>query len=1217
MKLKRLEIVGFKSFSEKSRIEFPPGISAIVGPNGCGKSNIVDALRWVMGEQGVKQLRGKTMEDVIFAGTKGKPPLNMAEVSLTLINDNGSAPEEFNDYAEIMMTRRLYRSGESAYLINMQPCRLKDIHNIFMGSGMGTKSYSVIGQGRISTITDAGQDERRLFIEEAAGITRYKNRKTEALRKVGLTNQNLLRVTDIIIEINRQMSSLKRQAKKARQYNSYRERIKNLDIFLAVKYYDELTDDIEETDALLSDLENKDIEHTSKLKKIDAAIEEIKFYREKKDQEISRQKTEKYNTQRNIDKAENDLAYLRKDVERLSEEITGLESVRTDFEEKNRKMESEIAHEEDRNIDLNENITKVKHLLVQEKDASQNIKNRLSQLKHKLDIEKTDFMDLVAEEARYNNIYQNATGNKESLKRRLKRKNEEEKTAKVEVSLAEKYKLKAEKQFELYKDESDELKKQVKIVTGQLEEKKSELSGQVKLVQTLGLERNKAGSRYSALKKMEDNYQWYKDGVRAIMKAYSSKPEDHDCRLQSDNVIGLMADVIEPEPSFETAVEAVLGESLQYILVSDQQAGFDCIDYLQTHGAGRGGFVPVASVKNMEYGRQKKPDPLKKLLNHITVKPGFENIAEALLGHVVVFADIEEALEMTNKNGAFQTIVTKKGDTISHQGIITGGSKDNLSGILAKKKELKELTNYIAGLDHKLEVERSKQKQLESGAVDIESKMQKLVKQKNMSEQNKIEAEKALYKAGEDLKHSLRHLEILQLEMEQIVGEKSEIDDEILRYNQAREEIKSKVRASQEEIARAQEKISSVALKNKEYDQGIIDLNLKLTSLNAGMESSNNTLKRIKSFQDDGIKRFKQIAVEITQKKEKRAVSKNKIVEYEQDLVRMYDDFKLFEHALEKSKSEYYSMNSRLQDNDKIISGIQNKREETLETIRLLEIKRSQKDIKRENITNRMQDTYHRSIDGCRTEINKKSNIREVSSGKISVEQVSVEQVSGEQLSVDEAELALSGLKKKIAAIENVNLGAIKEYEQFKTRHDFLCAQRDDLEKAIEDLHKVIRKINRITQELFMKTFNAVNEKINEVFTRLFEGGSAKLVLAQPDKPLETGVGFLIHPPGKKLTRMSLLSGGEKALSAIALIFSIFLIKPASFCLMDEIDAPLDDVNVFRFNNLLQIIGEKSQILMITHNKKSMEIADTLFGITMEKKGISKIVSVNFRQEKG
>ncbi|MDX2441186.1 MAG: hypothetical protein QNK40_11630, partial [Desulfobacterales bacterium] len=372
-----------------------------------------------------------------------------------------------------------------------------------------------------------------------------------------------------------------------------------------------------------------------------------------------------------------------------------------------------------------------------------------------------------------------------------------------------------------------------------------------------------------------------------------------------------------------------------------------------------------------------------------------------------------------------------------------------------------------------------------------------------------------------------------------------------------------------------------------------------LTSLNARLENNNNTANRLKEFLDDNVKQLEQLTAEISRKNQKGSSLKQKIKEFEHNLYANYEDIKIVQHAIDKNEDDYQKIDSTLKDNDDNISGIRKKREKVLEKFRMLELEQSQRHLKRENIENRLIERYHMTISEIKTEN----------------EKMSKELKQTVKMSPDEMEEELSRLKKKIENFNDVNLSAIKEYEQHKIRFDFLSKQHDDLVKAVEDLQKVIRKIDRITQDRFMNTLNLVNEKLCEVFPRLFEGGTAKLVLSQPDNSLETGVEFMIHPPGKKLTRMSLLSGGEKALSAIAFIFSLFLIKPTSFCLLDEIDAPLDDVNVYRFNDLLQLIGKKSQIVMVTHNKSSMEFADTLFGITMEQKGISKVVSVNFEQQ--
>ncbi|MGD9280980.1 MAG: AAA family ATPase, partial [Desulfobacterales bacterium] len=504
MKLKKLEIIGFKSFYEKANIQFPQGISAVVGPNGCGKSNIIDALRWVMGEQSVKQLRGKSMEDVIFSGANSKAPLNMAEVSLTLSNDNGDSPEELKEFTEINLTRRLYRSGESAYFLNKQPCRLKDIHNVFWGSGLGSKSYAIIQQGRIGAITDANPEELRFFVEEAAGVTRYKNRKNEALRKIDTTQSNLLRVTDIISEIKRQMASLKRQARKAEIYNNYQKQIKALEVYLGIHQFEDYAARIRETDSLLNELQDLDISHISEIKKLDASVEEIKLKRWQKNQEISEQKSNQFETQRQIDRNENDLVHLRKEIKRLSEESAELKAARIQLEEKNQQMLSEIDQVKNEAAAINEEISTVKTRIQQERASSETINNNLATLSTDLDSNKARLMDLIAREAQYKNIYQTTINNKESLQKRLTKVDEDLDQAQKEIKRARGLEDKAHEKLETIKQEINDLKDQITTTGNQLEQKNRALGQQVKLTQTIELERNTVKSNLNTLKKMED-----------------------------------------------------------------------------------------------------------------------------------------------------------------------------------------------------------------------------------------------------------------------------------------------------------------------------------------------------------------------------------------------------------------------------------------------------------------------------------------------------------------------------------------------------------------------------------------------------------------------------------------------------------------------------------------------------------------------------------------
>ena len=1190
MKLKKLDIVGFKSFFEKASIAFPLGICAVVGPNGCGKSNVVDALRWVMGEQSLKQLRGKNKEDIIFSGASGKPPLNMAEVSLTLVNDNGSMPEEFRDFSEVMVTRRLYRSGETAYLINKQPCRLKDIHNIFMGSGVGVRTYAVIQQGNIGAITDAGPDERRVFIEEAAGVTRYKMRKTEALRKVKATNQNLLRVRDIITEIDRQISGLKRQARKAERFKRFKTEARQIDIHLICHKDAELGRQMDEAGTLLSSLKDEEIGQNTRLKKIDAAIETIKFQRSEKDRAIASQKSRKFNIQRKIDRMEGDMAHMKTDRERLVREVAELGGGKNELAAKNNAIVSEIDQVQKQHEELQSQISEMKAIIVRENADSSNLRGHIDKLNRTLETGKNDLMKIVAEEARVKNTHQHAVNNQENLNRRLRRTDEEAVLADKTVREATGRHGAADAELTQIKNDIRDFENRIASLKKELDAAMASLSTQVKNTQTLEMARNKIGSNLAALKKIEANLDWYKDGVKAVLNAAGQSPPQ-EAVDEPIGIVGLLADVIDPAPTYETAVEAALGESLQYILVQDQPSGAGAIGYLQQTQAGRCGFIPVGGVRTMDDRPEKQPEPDRRLLNHVRVKEGFESVADALLGHVAITETLDAALALYNHNGRVQTVVTRGGDLLSHQGMMIGGSADKLSGILAKKQEIKSLTSQFDRLSKQLAKAHNVRTEMEDRVHDLERRHQETMVEKGHATQDAMEAEKALYRTGEDLKNARRHLEIVRLEQEQLVGEEMDLDEEIQRYNTLLETIAGNVVAAQEQVTGASSRIDETASQLEAFNQRIVDLKLKLTAASANLENCTGTLRRLKDFQSDGIRRLDQLSREITAKTEKIAGTGKRNEILNRDLAAHYDALKELDSRLNADEKAFAAIDARLTEDDTRISQIQKQRESLHQKIRMLEMDLAEKRIKRENLENRSREYYHCAIadlDGADAQPD--NTIRQ---------------------SPEAMEKRLATIRQKIVNIGNVNLEAIREFEAQKERYDFLCEQQDDLVKAIDGLHKVIRKINRITQEHFLDTFNRINEKLQEVFPRLFEGGTACLELTNPSEPLETGVEFMVHPPGKKLTRMSLLSGGEKALAAISFIFSIFLLKPASFCLMDEIDAPLDDANVMRFNNLMKVIGEKSQIIMITHNKNSMEFADTLFGITMEQKGLSKVVSVN------
>ncbi|MBW2109012.1 MAG: chromosome segregation protein SMC, partial [Deltaproteobacteria bacterium] len=708
MKLKQLDIVGFKSFVDKTTVRFPDGICAVVGPNGCGKSNIVDAMRWVMGEQSVKQLRGKSMEDVIFSGSEHRGPTNMAEVALTIVNDNGTVPEEYRHYSEIMVSRRLFRSGESGYFINKQPCRLKDVQNLLAGTGLGSKAYAIVEQGKISTLIDAGPEERRYFIEEAAGITRYKSRKHEALLKVKRTQNNLLRISDVIYEVKRQMNSQKRQARKAERYKALQARIQDLEVKLAVHQYKTITAQIREAGKLLEALKDTDFQHESELAKLDAEIQRIKEDRAARYHQITEERARRHDIQRRLDKLEADIAYATRDLERFDTEAGQCEAEIKGIEEKARDIDQECRALEVRKAALTHDTQKARKALESEHAHHASLKVKVVELNRTLDAAKSRLVNLTGEKAAYENTLNAADRNKAALSKRLGRVMEEKGECEQEISDLESRLARLEDSRKALQKNHHEVEQQGQSLDKQVRANREALAAQIRRVQQIELERQKMRSHYATLKKMDENYEWFKKGVRNVMKRWKAG------KLDQAGICGLLADVIEPEASYEAAVEAALGDALQYVIVKKPKGGLAAIEALRSSSGGKCGFVPLDGVRPLGLSRPGSGEHQDRLIEHIKIRQDCKQAMEALLGHVLVVDDLSQALTLRERGQACGTIVTKQGDRLCLQGLLAGGTPENGSGgILIKKREIKGISKRISTLENQLKAAQEEQKRLE------------------------------------------------------------------------------------------------------------------------------------------------------------------------------------------------------------------------------------------------------------------------------------------------------------------------------------------------------------------------------------------------------------------------------------------------------------------------------------------------------------------------
>ncbi|MGD9973522.1 MAG: chromosome segregation protein SMC [Desulfatirhabdiaceae bacterium] len=1194
MRIKRLEIFGFKSFMEKTVISFPPGVSAIVGPNGCGKSNVLDALKWVMGEQSAKQLRGKAMEDIIFSGAAGKSALNMAEVSLTLTNDNSELLEEFRDYTEIMITRRLHRSGESAYWMNRQPCRLKDIHQLLLGSGAGSRSYAFIQQGNIGAITEAGPEERRSYIEEAAGATRYKARRVETERKLEETNQNLIRLNDILSEIQKQLVSLERQAKKAEKYFKYQKKARKLEILLNLSLIDDLDVQIRDASHRLTHLKEKDVLQAGQISTVDAALESLKLEMSRKQEEISRLTALQFDIQRRIDRTGHDLDHIKNELKRLKTELQKLSADQETLAAKRLKINQDIASVEAQEARLRQQTQSIQREIESDQQAENACRSTIQALTQQLEENRKKLLNISAQEARYQQIFRSASETRQQIRRRIKQIDEEALQSSRAVSVLEKALEEATRSRQHLAGEIDDGIRLEASIRDEIKLASREQATQIQSTRAIELDRQQIASRHAALKKMADNFELYRDGVRAIMKPYRNSLKTSGMGTSDENaIIGLVADMVTSQPGYEAALEACLEDCLQYVLVDRVETAARAIDYLHRQKAGRCSFLPVS-----EFPAQPAPMPDSStpelLIHHVDMIPEYEFIIRSFMEQTRVVDTLEEALSCQKTLLPEERVVTRNGDIVGLNRVISGGTGDSSQRIMAHKSELNQLKTRLNDLDGEILSARNKLAECDTRIRQAENRLQQAISHLRHIQERHTSAEKAVFQAEEKLKHARRHSDIVQLEQEKLSGEEIDSSEEIARYGGLLETIQTDIESIKKNIARVSEEIQENTSILEKRRQAVVTLRLSMTTASVQLENAVDTLRRIRQFQTESADRLQQIDADIESRKQ--AIQGFQIQQdaAEKQLIGLNHQKQDVKSNLEISEKTSSQLDLRLQEHDKQVQDMQKERSAILKEIQSQEMALAELNIGREHRIHHIENHYQGSLSGFRREM------------------------AGEMTDplppTAVMETGLAECRARLLKLQDVNLGAIQAYDELKTRHDFMDAQRQDLIRAIDDLKAVIRKINRITQEKLIETFNAINEKLQEIFPRLFEGGSACLILTDPDKPLETGIEFMIQPPGKKLTRISLLSGGEKALSGIAFIFSIFLIKPASFCLMDEIDAPLDEANIFRFNQLLKIIGETSQIIMITHNRRSMEFADVLLGVTAEKKGISKIVTVNLER---
>lgn len=1183
MKIKQICIVGFKSFMDRIEISFPVGISAIVGPNGCGKSNIVDAVRWAMGEQSAKLLRGRNMEDVICNGSGDYKPLGMAEVSLIFENGDGSFPTEYAHQSEVSITRRLYRSGESEYLINNVPCRLKDIQEIFMDTGLGNKTYSVIGQGRISSIIEQKPEETRVMLEEAAGITKYRRKVEESLRKIELTKGNLQRVEDILGEIQRQMRSLKYQASKARRFKNISQEIQRLELALNAHSYEELKEESGHRVKSTEDLVQEEVALSTKFSSDQAKIANMQLEMEEKEKEISRLREAYLILKDEVNKKESALESLAsekkmqveletrlgKEKEDMGQRLSSLEEEGALLKEKVQRLKQGFKGQESEIWVVDKRLRKRRELLNE-------VKEDYERAKEKVNSGLTKAMSLNQESGYLNKRIGEITDSCARIK-----KEKDDVSLKIEKIVKASERKNATRQALVEKLEALE----EEIFRGEqdcdeLDQVKKDVEMDLKLAEA---DLNIYQSRLSSLRSLTENFEGYKIGVRTIMRATDLKAR------REGRIMGLVADMIQVDPKYEQAVEAVLADTLQYIIVESQRDGKEAVDYLKLKARGRSSFVPVTELNGGNDYSQNNGFPLLRDL--VTVPDSYRPLINILLGNAALVEDLDQALSAWKENGRDQCLVTPEGDMVDTKGVVSGGKLASSSrGLLARKREIKELEGKVKECEGKAGELKTR---LNTVSLELEGKtasLDDLADEKSDYQEKINDLDRVIFRLGQEMDQLEKLSNRISDELEKRSKEQN-------RHEKALSKIQSELKLSEDKREKEEKYLHQKEVELKESEEEFEQIRNELEKLKLDHRLSQEEergllreIERIEDFIHETHQKVEKIEEDLSQGKEKY----QELLESEEIL---RGGLEGLHEKLEKAKD---AVNGADQDRNQFQAKIREEEKEGENVRTALEILRE-----KINTAKLEQSEIRFKVNNLVELVREKFNLNLIEIYKEYVK---------DDFSELETRDELERRKKWKERMGEVNLTAIQEHEALKERHDFMTGQREDLLNSIESLGKAIRKINRTSLEKFRETFDDVDRKLKSVFPILFGGGNAGLRLIEPEKPLESGVLVEVRPPGKKLSHMGLLSGGEKALVAMALLFSLYLIKPSPFCLLDEVDAPLDEANIDRFNELLKEIRKYSQIILVTHNRRSMEIVDRLYGVTMERAGVSKMVSVDLQE---
>ncbi|MED4582009.1 chromosome segregation protein SMC [Brevibacillus choshinensis] len=1181
MYLKRLELAGFKSFADRTELEFVPGVTAVVGPNGSGKSNVSDSIRWVLGEQSAKSLRGAKMEDIIFAGSDTRKPVNFAEVTLTLDNTDRSLDVE---YSEVSVTRRVFRSGDSEYYINNRSCRLKDIMELFMDTGLGKEAYSIIGQGKIEEILSTKSEDRRGIFEEAAGIVKYKTRKREAEKKLDETEQNLVRIHDIVSEITEQIGPLQEQADTARTYKELHRKLVEHEVALYVQQIEVAHAKWEAATQRVQELQEQLVGQSTEASKQEADLEQARFHVTQIDQSIEELQQVLLTVSEEAEKVEGQREVLRERMRNLNANRQQTMEQMHRITEKQYALETELTEEQDRAQEANRRMTEANSSL---QEAEGQFFSMVQSLTDDVERLKGDYFEKLNEMANLRNEMRHQQQFVQTSQARLDRQ------------LSGKEQLDQEEQQRLAKLTS--LKEQLESIDQTIQDTvagykalmERNREGQARLetarreLRQWEQKKEAAKSRFDLLKEMQSEFAGFQQGVKEILKARERG---------FAGIHGAVAELVVVPQQYETALEVALGGALQNVVVENEGAGRAAIAHLKKHNAGRATFLPLDVIRP----RQLQSDDKRQLAKEsgvvgiaselVTFEDTYRPILESLLGNVIVTETLEQANRVARSLSYRYRVVTLEGDIVNAGGSMTGGAlKKNSTNLLGRNRQAEELEVQMNEIDQAISGHTTHMDQLAKELRQMEQEQEALRSQGETLRLKEQEVKGNLQQTEAEGRSLGERTKLVE---QDIAGYRREMEDALRKQEELQVSLSS-MDADEKELAAL---IAAAEAKRQEQLESKEEMNQKITSLkvlNAQVmqeyQSRIEQTERLNEQKGTLQKEWEEQNATLASLDELERTNETSGSELDQKITEMRQDKDRVAGLIQERRSERATLFYKQEQVEQQVKEIRREVKSLEEKLHQEEVKVNRNEVELDHLLNKLSEEYEMSYDLAKQKYPARGEISE------------------------EVQI-VSRLKKQIGALGTVNLGAIEEFERLSERQQFLSSQEADLNEAKDMLYQVIQEMDTEMSRRFKETFDAISEQFRDVFVKLFGGGRADLVLSNPENLLETGIDIVAQPPGKKLQNLALLSGGERALTAMALLFAILRVKPVPFCVLDEVEAALDEANVNRFAEYMHHFSNQTQFICVTHRKGTMESADVLYGITMQEGGVSKLVSVKLEE---